>query len=167
MKSLLLTAFDPFAHYIMNPSWEVVQALPETINNYHIHKLRVPNIFGLAPRLLLESEFAANDLPTPANIVEGNSVFAILQLLQYGDSLALISEPVVRDHLGARLLCRLPIAIDAQLPDFGILTRRGAPLRPLAQAFVEALRAVAREAAKRATRQRARQSFRTDKGGRK
>lgn len=41
MKSLLLTAFDPFAHYTMNPSWEVVQALPETINNYHIHKLRV------------------------------------------------------------------------------------------------------------------------------
>lgn len=54
MKTLLLTAFDPFAHYTMNPSWEVVQALPETINNYHIHKLRVPNIFGLAPRLLLE-----------------------------------------------------------------------------------------------------------------
>ena len=54
MKSLLLTAFDPFAHYTMNPSWEVVQALPETINNYHIHKLRLPNIFGLAPRLLLE-----------------------------------------------------------------------------------------------------------------
>ncbi len=54
MKTLLLTAFDPFAHYTMNPSWEVAQALPETINNYHIHKLRVPNIFGLAPRLLLE-----------------------------------------------------------------------------------------------------------------
>ena len=54
MKSLLLTAFDTFAHYTMNPSWEVVQALPETINNYHIHKLRLPNIFGLAPRLLLE-----------------------------------------------------------------------------------------------------------------
>ena len=28
MKSLLITGFDPFAHYTMNPSWEVVQALP-------------------------------------------------------------------------------------------------------------------------------------------
>ena len=54
MKTLLITGFDPFAHYTMNPSWEVAQALPETINNYHIHKLRLPNIFGLAPRLLLE-----------------------------------------------------------------------------------------------------------------
>ena len=54
MKSLLLTAFDPFAHYTLNPSWEAVKALPETINNYHIHKLRLPNIFNLAPRLLLE-----------------------------------------------------------------------------------------------------------------
>ena len=54
MKTLLITGFDPFAHYTMNPSWEVAQTLPETINNYHIHKLRLPNIFGLAPRLLLE-----------------------------------------------------------------------------------------------------------------
>ena len=54
MKTLLLTAFDPFSHYTKNPSWEVVQAIPETINNYQIHKLRLPNIFDLAPRMLLE-----------------------------------------------------------------------------------------------------------------
>lgn len=54
MKSILITGFDPFAHYSLNPSWEAVQVLPERINNYQIHKLRLPNIFGLAPRLLLE-----------------------------------------------------------------------------------------------------------------
>ena len=54
MKSLLITGFDPFAHYSLNSSWEAVKALPDIINNYHIHKLRLPNIFGLAPRLLLE-----------------------------------------------------------------------------------------------------------------
>ena len=54
MKSILITGFDPFAHYSLNPSWEAVQFLPDTINNYQLHKLRLPNIFGLAPRLLLE-----------------------------------------------------------------------------------------------------------------
>lgn len=54
MTTILLTAFDPFAHYALNPSWEVASELPATINNYKIHKLKLPNIFGLAPRLLLE-----------------------------------------------------------------------------------------------------------------
>jgi DNA-binding transcriptional LysR family regulator len=98
-------------------------------------------------RTLLEQEFAANDMSTPANIVECNSIFAILQILQFGDAIALISEPVVRDHLGAKLLCRLPLRIAPQLPAFGILTQRNASLRPPAQAFVEALRAVAGESA--------------------
>lgn len=93
-------------------------------------------------RILLEREFSANDMATPANIVECSSVFAILQLLQHGDSIALFPEPVVRDHLRARLLCRLPIQIDGQLPVFGILTRRSGTLRPTAQAFIEAIRSV-------------------------
>lgn len=54
MKKILITGFDPFAHYSLNPSWEAVKLLPATINNYQIHKLRLPNIFGLAPRMLLE-----------------------------------------------------------------------------------------------------------------
>ena len=99
-------------------------------------------------RVLLEREFAENDMPTPPNIVECNSVFAILQLLQFGDSLALISEPVVRDHLRSKLLCRLPLKINGRLPEFGILTRRSTTLRPSAQAFVEALRSVAHESPK-------------------
>ena len=93
-------------------------------------------------RLLLEKEFSNHDMATPANIVECSSVFAILQLLQYGDSVALIPEPVVRDHLRANLLCQIPLSIDGELPVFGILTRRDSPLRPTASAFIEALRAV-------------------------
>lgn len=54
MQSILITGFDPFAHYSLNPSWESVKSLPDTINNYQLHKLRLPNIFGLASRLLLE-----------------------------------------------------------------------------------------------------------------
>ena len=54
MKSLLITAFDPFAHYIINPSWKAVQALPDIIGDYQLHKLMLPNIFDLEARILLE-----------------------------------------------------------------------------------------------------------------
>lgn len=96
-------------------------------------------------RLLLEKEFAVHDVSTPTNAVECSSVFAILQLLQFGDSLALLPEPVVRDHLRGHLLCRLPLEIEGRLPGFGILTRRDTPLRLPALAFVESLRSVVRD----------------------
>lgn len=58
MKKLLITGFDPFAHYIINPSWKVVQALPDAIGNYQLHKLMLPNIFDLEARILLEKAVA-------------------------------------------------------------------------------------------------------------
>ena len=58
MKKLLITGFDPFAHYIINPSWKAVQALPDTIGNYQLHKLMLPNIFDLEARILLEKAVA-------------------------------------------------------------------------------------------------------------
>jgi DNA-binding transcriptional LysR family regulator len=93
-------------------------------------------------RVLLEKEFETLDIATPANIVECSSIFAILQLLQYGDSLALLPEPIVRDHLRSKLLCRLPLEIGGRLPAFGILTRRDAALRLPAMAFIDCLRSV-------------------------
>jgi hypothetical protein len=47
---------------------------------------------------------------------------------------------VVRDHLQAGLLVRLPIRIGESLPGFGILTRRGEPLSATATEFVQSLR---------------------------
>lgn len=54
MKKLLLTGFDPFAHYNINPSWEAVKALPDVIGNFAVAKLMLPNIYGTAGRLLVE-----------------------------------------------------------------------------------------------------------------
>ena len=48
MKKLLLTGFDPFAHYNINPSWEAVKALPEVIGSFSVHKMLLPNIYGTA-----------------------------------------------------------------------------------------------------------------------
>ncbi len=54
MKKLLITGFDPFDGATINPSWEAVKLLPDTIGDYEIHKLQIPTVFGLAPRTVLE-----------------------------------------------------------------------------------------------------------------
>ena len=54
MKKLLITGFDPFDGASVNPSWEAVKLLPDTIGEYEIHKLQIPTVFGLAPRTVLE-----------------------------------------------------------------------------------------------------------------
>ena len=54
MKKLLITGFDSFNNASVNPSWEAVKLLPDTIGEYEIHKLQLPTIYGKAPRMLLE-----------------------------------------------------------------------------------------------------------------
>ena len=54
MKKLLITGFDPFDGATINPSWEAVKLLPDTIGEYELYKLQIPTVFGLAPRTVLE-----------------------------------------------------------------------------------------------------------------
>lgn len=54
MKKLLLTGFDPFAHHTVNPSWEAVKVLPDSIGCFAVSKMMLPNIYQTAGRLLLE-----------------------------------------------------------------------------------------------------------------
>ena len=55
MKKLLITGFDPFDGATINPSWEAVKLLPDTVGDYELHKLQIPTVFGLAPRTVLEA----------------------------------------------------------------------------------------------------------------
>ena len=54
MKKLLITGFDPFDGATINPSWEAVKLLPDTIGDYELHKFQIPTVFELAPRTVLE-----------------------------------------------------------------------------------------------------------------
>ena len=90
-------------------------------------------------RQLLEEEFAKANVGTPRNAVECSSVFAILQLLQSTDAVAVVSESVVRDHVRAGLLRQLPISVGRDLKGFGVLTRKGDQLSEAASALVRYL----------------------------
>jgi DNA-binding transcriptional LysR family regulator len=99
-----------------------------------VHPLTSPT------RQLLEQEFARAQMATPLNIVETSSIFATLQLLQKSDAVAVLPESVLRDHLTAGLLSRLPLVIETPLPGFGILTRRGQIVGGTVVEFIRALR---------------------------
>lgn len=54
MKKLLITGFDPFGGESINPSWEAVKLLPDTVGDCRLHKLQIPTVFGLAAQTVIE-----------------------------------------------------------------------------------------------------------------
>ena len=53
-RKLLITGFDPFGGQSINPAWEAVKGLPDTIGDFVLCKLMIPTVFAEAPRLVLE-----------------------------------------------------------------------------------------------------------------
>ncbi len=52
MKRLLITGFDPFGGETLNPAWEAVRRLPETVGFWELHKLQIPTVFGKAAEVV-------------------------------------------------------------------------------------------------------------------
>ena len=53
MKHLLITGFDPFGGETVNPSWEAVSRLPDTVGPYRLTKLQIPTVFAAAADAVL------------------------------------------------------------------------------------------------------------------
>lgn len=61
MKHLIITGFDPFGGESVNPAWEAVKRLPDTLGNWRLTRLQIPTVFGLAAQTVLEA--AEKDRP--------------------------------------------------------------------------------------------------------
>ena len=61
MKHLIITGFDPFGGETVNPAWEAVSRLPDTIGGYRLTKLQIPTVFGKAAEQVLAA--AGADAP--------------------------------------------------------------------------------------------------------
>lgn len=48
-RKILVTGFQPFGGESMNPAWEAVRRLPDTIGNATVTKVEVPVVFGRGP----------------------------------------------------------------------------------------------------------------------
>ena len=55
MKHLIITGFDPFGGETVNPAWEAVCRLPDTVGDYRLTKLQIPTRFALAAEKVLEA----------------------------------------------------------------------------------------------------------------
>lgn len=54
MRKLLITGFDPFGGESINPAWEAVRRLPDSIGDFELCKLEIPTVFGRAAMVVLE-----------------------------------------------------------------------------------------------------------------
>ncbi len=55
MKHLLITGFAPFGGDRINPSWQAVEALPDTVGSWELIKRELPVTFRDAPKALFET----------------------------------------------------------------------------------------------------------------
>lgn len=135
MRNLLITGFDPFAHYIINPSWKAVKELPDVINNYQLHKLMLPNIYGLGARMLLEE--AAKIKPDVILMCGMNSASTRLELnfaaLNIRD--AFLEDNMGRRPWGVPIIENGPAAYLATIPVHDIVKKLRAKRYPLDLAF--------------------------------
>lgn len=61
MKHLIITGFDPFGGETVNPAWEAVRRLPDTVGEFRLTKLQIPTRFALAAEAVLAA--AETDRP--------------------------------------------------------------------------------------------------------
>lgn len=61
MKHLIITGFDPFGGETVNPAWEAVSRLPDTVGGYRLTKLQIPTVFAKAAEQVLAA--AGADAP--------------------------------------------------------------------------------------------------------
>ena len=55
MKKILVTGFEPFGGEKINPAWEAVKALPETIGDAQVIKLHLPVEFGVGAQKVIDA----------------------------------------------------------------------------------------------------------------
>ena len=54
MPKLLITGFDPFGGESINPAWEAVNRLPDSIGGWNVTKMQIPTVFGKAAQKVLQ-----------------------------------------------------------------------------------------------------------------
>ncbi len=90
-------------------------------------------------RMALEQYLLQTALPLPGNIIESNSVYSMLQLIQHTNAVMLLAESAMTDYLDMGIVQILPIQVSIPLPPFGILTHKHEPLSEEQQVFISYL----------------------------
>ena len=90
MKKILVTGFGPFGGETVNPAFEAVRLLPDTIAGLQLVKLELPTVFGAAGERLLAK-------------IEAVQPAAILCVGQAGGRAAITPEKVAINYMDGRI----------------------------------------------------------------
>lgn len=126
MKTLLVTAFEPFGEDMINSAERAVAQLPETIGEWEIHKAIIPVVFGKAAECAIRA-------------AEECSADAVLCIGQAGGRDAVTPEMIAINLMHARIADNdgnqpldTPIRTDGPAAYFSTL-----PIRRMAEAGAE------------------------------
>ena len=89
---------------------------------------------------LLEGEFRASGIRFPQHLLETTSAFATLALLQANPSfVALVSIEVAQFFAHQQMSSILPLALASRSEPYELVTRKGAPVQPVAKLLIDEL----------------------------
>ena len=97
---------------------------------------------GSVLRHRFELMFQRASLAPPSNVVETPALLFITRVLEQSDMIAVLTEDVARYYAAHGMVAILPVPMDCQMDDFGIITRADGLLTPAVSVMIEALRRV-------------------------
>lgn len=100
---------------------------------------------GSVLRHRFELMFQRASLAPPSNVVETAAILFVTQLLEQSDMIAVVAEDVALYYARHGIVAMLPLPMDCQMDDFGIVTRADRLFTPATEVMVDALRAAARD----------------------
>ncbi|WP_321953969.1 LysR substrate-binding domain-containing protein [Paraburkholderia bannensis] len=89
-----------------------------------------------------ELMFQRASLAPPSNVVETPALLFITRVLEQSDMIAVLTGDVARYYAAHGMVAILPVPMDCQMDDFGIITRADRLLSPAAGVMIDALREV-------------------------
>lgn len=101
--------------------------------------------FNTPTRQVLEKELEKNNLNSPQNIVESDSIFALIQIVQMTDAITVLAEPVLRDYIKTGLIEVLPVNLNKELSPFGIIKYKDEIISPMGQEFIDILNSISNQ----------------------
>ncbi|WP_250474593.1 LysR substrate-binding domain-containing protein [Caballeronia sp. GAFFF1] len=107
---------------------------------------------GSVLRHRFELMFQRASLPPPSNVVETAAILFITRLLEQSDMIAVLAEDVALYYAQHGMAAVLPLPMECQMDDFGIVTRADRLFAPATSVMVDALRATAAEVYESASR---------------
>jgi DNA-binding transcriptional LysR family regulator len=100
---------------------------------------------GSVLRHRFELMFQRASLAPPSNVVETPALLFITRVLEQSDMIAVLTEDVAHYYAAHGMVAILPVPMDCQMDDFGIITRADRLLTPAASVMIDALRSVSAE----------------------